>query len=198
MLRYLSGLQVPLTFLTATLSLDSEEALRRTWRRSFHVFRSSINLPNLELVISARANLQTLSTAITPFITSRGDVDRAIIYLFTRESVSLVTQFLEKDHGTEIFAKFTGGMDHNQRKYWMTEWISGRRPVMIATSAFSLGINYPTVRLVITFGLPYSLDEYVQQIGRAGRDGKRSKAILYALEREDNSNASKDMVEFSL
>lgn len=58
---------------------------------------------------------------------------------------------------------------------------SGRLPIVVATSAFGLGIDYPHVDLVIHLGLPYSVSQYVQEIGRAGRSGNAAQAIALFL-----------------
>ena len=55
---------------------------------------------------------------------------------------------------------------------------SGKARIMIATSAFGMGVNIPNIRLVIVFQLPFSAASFYQMAGRAGRDGKRAKALL--------------------
>ena len=57
---------------------------------------------------------------------------------------------------------------------------------VVATSAFGMGLDIPDIRLVVHWQHPFSVEEYVQGFGRAGRDGKRSLAVLFTDERQDS------------
>jgi len=73
---------------------------------------------------------------------------------------------------------YHGEMNTSEKTESFGLWKSGIRPVMLATSAFGIGIDYPSVRHVHHYGLPASLEQYAQESGRAGRDGRVSTAHL--------------------
>lgn len=75
--------------------------------------------------------------------------------------------------------RYHGGMKGSDRKAEQELFMKrGRRLVMVATSAFGLGIDKPDIRYVVHFQTPSSLEQYVQEAGRAGRDGRQSHCIL--------------------
>lgn len=81
-------------------------------------------------------------------------------------------------------AAYHAGLSAELRAARMAAWMSGQTGVMVATNAFGMGIDRPDVRYVIHLGPPPSLEEYYQEAGRAGRDGRPSRALLFCSEEQ--------------
>jgi DNA topoisomerase-3 len=105
------------------------------------------------------------------------DPDRrpAIVYAPTRKEADALGVMLQEDFPA---AAYHAGMTTSDRDRIQTAFLSGRLEVIVATIAFGMGVDKPDVRTVIHTGMPGSLEGYYQEIGRAGRDGKLSRAIL--------------------
>jgi RecQ family ATP-dependent DNA helicase len=99
----------------------------------------------------------------------------AIIYAPTRKQAEAVTAEITDNCPS---AAYHAGLDADHRRRVQEGFLSGKIEVMVATVAFGMGIDKPDVRTVIHTGLPGSLEGYYQEIGRAGRDGAPSRAIL--------------------
>ncbi len=106
-----------------------------------------------------------------------GDPERrpAIVYAPTRKEADALGVMLQEDFPA---AAYHAGMTTSDRDRIQTAFLSGRLEVIVATIAFGMGVDKPDVRTVIHTGMPGSLEGYYQEIGRAGRDGKLSRAIL--------------------
>lgn len=93
-----------------------------------------------------------------------------IIYMNTPEEAAEVGRFLENE-GFQSYGVFTGETGSKERKDLIEKWINDQINIMVATSAFGIGVDKADVRTVLHLRLPDSANTYYQQAGRAGRDG---------------------------
>jgi DNA topoisomerase-3 len=99
----------------------------------------------------------------------------AIVYAPSRKEADALGAELRQDFAAAAYHAGMNGMDRDRVQ---TGFLSGKLEVIVATIAFGMGVDKPNVRTVIHTGLPGSLEGYYQEIGRAGRDGKPSRALL--------------------
>ncbi|MEZ4454412.1 MAG: RecQ family ATP-dependent DNA helicase, partial [Nannocystaceae bacterium] len=98
----------------------------------------------------------------------------AIVYAATRKSAEEIALAL----GPRLAAAYHAGMGNGERDQVQADFLAGERDIIVATTAFGMGIDKADVRTVIHAALPGSVEGYYQEIGRAGRDGAPSRAIL--------------------
>lgn len=112
-----------------------------------------------------------------------------VIYCATRKYVDMVANCLSKQFPGEV-VKCHAYMDSDKRQKNELKFIGGKKRIMVATTAFGMGVDVPDIRLVIHFNLPLSVIDYYQQIGRAGRDGEKAHCVLLYAEEDRELNAN--------
>ena len=136
-----------------------------------NIIRTSFARPNLTYVVRHVEDKAEHLLRIVTSVEGQG-----IVYVRTREATEQVAKILQNEGLSATF--YHGGMPNEERSIRQDEWVSGKVRIMVATNAFGMGIDKADVRFVVHYSMCDSLESYYQEAGRAGRDGKRSYAVL--------------------
>tara|TARA_B110001450_G_scaffold34151_1_gene29495 strand:- start:74 stop:1966 length:1893 start_codon:yes stop_codon:yes gene_type:complete len=135
------------------------------------VFRKSFFRKNLAYqIFSIEDKLQRLVQIFTK------TKKPAIVYVNSRKKTEQIAAFLNIKNFKSSF--YHGGMSSIEKNISFKNWMTEKTPIIVATNAFGMGIDKANVGLVIHLDLPSSIENYVQETGRAGRDQRKSFAVL--------------------
>ena len=102
----------------------------------------------------------------------------ALIYFTSRATAENIASILTQRLANREVAFYHGGMEQVDRISIQQQFMNDQLDIICCTSAFGMGINKSNIRLIIHFHIPLQLEAYIQEVGRAGRDGKSSVGIL--------------------
>lgn len=134
------------------------------------VFRQSANRSNIALLVE-----KTNDKEVVLQETLKKIAGATIIYCATRKQVERLYDVLK---GAYSVGYYHGGLDYQQRSLLQKQFHDQELQFLIATNAFGMGINKSDIRYVIHYDLPDSMENYIQEIGRAGRDQEQSYSLL--------------------
>ena len=172
---------VPQLCFTATASWETCHGIAKTLGMLPIIFRTPPDRENLHLARrrweTHERTIKEMSQMITVMQERNIDESSAIIYTKKRDDTKKVIASLAQRK--IIAVGYQSQMKPREKQENLRRWRSGEIRVMVGTSAFGMGIDKNNVRLILHYGMPTSMEHYVQEIGRGGRDGKRCHCVAF-------------------
>jgi len=161
--------------LTATATPEVRDDIQKSLELEDPVIVSKgFDRPNLKWWV---VETQKKDNKLFKAVKKAGPKGSGLIYGGTRRNCEDLSKKIEQKLGIKTKA-YHAGVDSADRQQIQQEWINGTTPLVVATNAFGMGIDKSDCRYVIHYEMPYSLESYYQEAGRAGRDGEESFPIL--------------------
>jgi ATP-dependent DNA helicase RecQ len=175
---------IPALALTATATPDVIDDIQEQLHfKEKNVFRKSFERKNLAYIVR---NTEGKQEELVRILEKTGGT--AIVYVRSRRRTKEISDFLLQKGFSSDF--YHAGLSSTDKSRKQNAWKNNEIRIIVCTNAFGMGIDKPDVRLVIHTDLPNSIEEYFQEAGRGGRDGKKSyAAILY--DRNDSAKLKK-------
>ncbi|WP_027379957.1 RecQ family ATP-dependent DNA helicase [Chryseobacterium daeguense] len=165
--------KIPCLALTATATPKVLEEIKlKLELKDPKVFQKSFKRENIKIFTEEVSNKFQRIFDILKFTNESG-----IIYVRTRKEAELLTEFLRKNQLSNVDF-FHAGLTTKEKNAKQTIWNNSDSNVLVSTNAFGMGIDKDNVRFVIHYSPSPSIENYYQEIGRSGRDGKDSFAFL--------------------
>ena len=170
---------VPILALTAsaTISVQNDICEKLLFKKSQQRFQQSFERANLSYSVFNVVSKQNKILEIINNVKGSG-----IVYCKSRKQTKDIAELLTQNNINADF--YHAGLSNEERNKRQENWINNITRIIVCTNAFGMGIDKPDVRLVIHYGVPDCIENYYQEAGRAGRDGKRAYAVLLYNDRE--------------
>ncbi len=163
---------VPVLALTATATKSVEDDIQnKLGFTNINAFKKSFERKNLSYIVLYEED--KLKRLLKVLNNTEGT---GIVYARTRKRTQEISDFLNRNNISSTY--YHAGLNTIRRNQVQEDWIKEKTRIVVATNAFGMGIDKPNVRIVVHVDAPDNLEAYYQEAGRAGRDEKKSYAVL--------------------
>ncbi|MEY3328673.1 MAG: hypothetical protein RLZZ115_1556 [Cyanobacteriota bacterium] len=174
------GTKIAIAAFTATADPDAQDTIKQVLQlQKPQQFLLSPYRSNLELNIKTVCTPKGRQQQLIQFIQSRKN-QTGLIYARTRKDCEQLAQWLQTENYSTV--AYHAGLSSEERRKIEKDWLQEKIKFVVCSSAFGMGINKSNVRWVCHFQAPFLLSEYIQEVGRAGRDGKPAIALTIISE----------------
>ncbi|MGF1479298.1 MAG: RecQ family ATP-dependent DNA helicase [Cyanophyceae cyanobacterium] len=174
-----AGTQIAIAAFTATAEPTAQKIIQETLQlQSPQRFVASPYRPNLELEVKVAWTPRCRRHLLFKFVKGQGQ-QSGLIYVRSRRDAEALAQWFGSQYST---AAYHAGLGAEERRQIEADWLKNVVQFVVCTSAFGMGVNKPNVRWVAHFQPPMLLSEYLQEIGRGGRDGQTAQALTIVSE----------------
>jgi ATP-dependent DNA helicase RecQ len=175
-----AGSKIAIAAFTATADPQTQKILQQILQlQQPETFLISPYRPNLHLRVQTVWTPKGRRQEMSKFIQSQGKQSGLVYVRSRKESEELAVWFRSLNYSS---ASYHAGLSATQRREIETSWIESKTQFVVCTCAFGMGINKPDVRWVVHFQAPQYLSEYIQEVGRSGRDGLPTQALTLVSE----------------
>ncbi|SDH08828.1 ATP-dependent DNA helicase RecQ [Alteribacillus persepolensis] len=145
------------------------------------LFCDSIDRTNISIEAASVPTTEEKKTTLLNYVKSMPMP--GMVYVSSRKKAEQLTRLMTDRLDVSAFY-YHGGMTQEDRNLIQQQFLQGEVDVICCTNAFGMGINKPNIRFVIHYDYPKDLESYIQEMGRAGRDGQRSTSIILRTEND--------------